>query len=364
VANTITLEAGTYTLTAVDNMTNGNNGLPSVTSVLTIQGAGADTTVIERGASAPGFRLVQVAASGTLTLEGLTLRGGSPGTSAVGGAILNHGGRLTLVHVTLDHNSADFGGGLANSNGTVAIAETIFIRNGVPFGGGGFLNQGGTVLITTATFADNGASGAGGGLLNDPGGTVTITQTTFARNGTFGGTGGGLANRGTAFLQNTTIAGNTSLNGGGGLSNDSGGTAILASSTVADNQAPAGPAGGGLFNQGGQLIVLNTILARNTARNGPDCAGAVTSLGTNLVEDPTGCTITLLPSDLIGDPGVGDFTDDGTPGNGHSPLLPGSPAIDVGNDAFCPPTDQLGQPRVGRCDIGAIEFQGKHHKPH
>jgi hypothetical protein len=66
----------------------------------------------------------------------------------------------------------------------------------------------------------------------------------------------------------------------------------------------------------------------------------------------------LLPTDLTGDPGLGPFTDDGIPGHGHFPLLPGSPAIDAGNDAACPATDQLGQSRVGRCDIGAIEFEG------
>jgi hypothetical protein len=75
-ANTITLEAGTYTLTAIDNDTNGPTGLPSITVGLTITGAGADTTMIERAASAPRFRLLHVAATGVLTLEGLTLRGG------------------------------------------------------------------------------------------------------------------------------------------------------------------------------------------------------------------------------------------------------------------------------------------------
>jgi hypothetical protein len=29
----------------------------------------------------------------------------------------------------------------------------------------------------------------------------------------------------------------------------------------------------------------------------------------------------------------------------------------AGDDAVCPPTDQLGQSRVDRCDIGAIEFR-------
>src|SRR5215510_607510 len=38
--NTIRLDAGTYTLTAVDNTPNNPNGLPSVTSTLTIRGAG------------------------------------------------------------------------------------------------------------------------------------------------------------------------------------------------------------------------------------------------------------------------------------------------------------------------------------
>jgi hypothetical protein len=37
-------------------------------------------------------------------------------------------------------------------------------------------------------------------------------------------------------------------------------------------------------------------------------------------------------------------------------LLPGSPAIDGGNDTACPATDQLETPRRGRCDIGAVEF--------
>jgi hypothetical protein len=109
----------------------------------------------------------------------------------------------------------------------------------------------------------------------------------------------------------------------------------------------------------------NTILALNTVAttHADDCDGDVTSLGTNLIGDPTGCTITLQSSDLTGAPGLDAFTDDGTPGNGHFPLVPASQAINKGNDAACPPTDQLGQPRVGRCDIGAIEFQPRDTTP-
>ena len=75
---------------------------------------------------------------------------------------------------------------------------------------------------------------------------------------------------------------------------------------------------------------------------GPDCFGPLTSLGTNLIGDPTGCTITLQPTDLTGAPGLDTFKDNGRPGNGHFPLLPDSPATDTGNDAVCPEGTNLG----------------------
>jgi hypothetical protein len=107
-------------------------------------------------------------------------------------------------------------------------------------------------------------------------------------------------------------------------------------------------------------ILKNTIIVHDPAE--PlirDCFGPVTSRGNNLIGDLTGCTVTFQPGDLTGDAGPGPFTDDGTPGNGHFPLLKDSQAIDAGNDAFCPRRDQIGQLRRGKCDIGAIEFKAK-----
>jgi hypothetical protein len=360
----------TYTLTEVNNTTDGPNGLPSVTSILSIQGAGADTTVIERDTSAPGFRLVHVAATGTLTLEGLTLRGGG-GFRVPGGGLLNQGGTIALAHVLVTGNEGVEGGGLRNEGGTVTIAQAMFVGNfgGVPGNGGGISNPSGTVTITETTFTGNGA-GNGGAIGN--GGSMVILNSTIADNGAFE-TSGGLFNfssgtsGGTAILINTTIARNLANIGGpgvgpGGVLNL--GTVIFNNCTVAENISNSEPGGGlATFGKGPVSLLMNTILARNSGTRGvPDCFGPVTSLGHNLIADPTGCGITLQPTDLTGDPGLGDFTDNGTPGNGHFPLQPGSPAIDAGNDTFCPLTDQLGQPRVGRCDIGAIEFQGKHHK--
>jgi hypothetical protein len=364
--NTIRLEAGTYTLTTVDNNTDGANGLPSVTSPLTIRGAGADGTTIERDANAPVFRLVHVAAGGHLTLSGLTLRGG---------------------------NSNRSGGGLNNVGGTVTITKTTFAGNQARLGGGGLSTFGGTVSIARTLFTDNRGSLVAGGLevssLGVDGATVIITQTTFAGNLADGGGALGLL-RGTAIIMDSTFVGNDGVTTGGGAFENDGGLLTIVNSTVAHNQATGfGGGSGGLAHYGGTTRILNstiaenslmqssgraggivtssgtvelqnTILARNTV--GPlgqnrDCSGPVTSLGNNLIGDPMGCTITLEATDLTGDPGLDAFTDNGRPGKGHFPLLSTSQAIDAGNDAVCPKRDQLRKRRVGPCDIGAIEFQ-------
>jgi hypothetical protein len=387
--NTIRLAAGTYTLTAVDNNTGGSNGLPSITSALTIRGAGADLTIIERATQAPRFRCFHVAASGTLTLRGLTLQGGdSEASTSSGGAILNEGGRLTLIRTTLtDNRTGVRGGAIANVQGKASLVQTT-IRDGRAHEGGGLFNDGGTVILTQSFILNNGAGGSGGGLWNGQDmasntGTMYITHTTIADNGV-NGWGGGLTNHGTVIITNSTFADNVSPTfGGAGMWNF--GTMTLTNSTVANNNARGDHGGGirnsgtlrlqnvtvagnqamiggGIRSDGGSVLLRNSIVADNQSNVGPlfvspNCAGVITSEGHNLIGDPTGCTVTLQPSDLTGDPGLGNFTDDGEPGHGHFPLLRDSPAIDAGNDTACPRTDQLGERRHRPCDIGAIEFQ-------
>jgi hypothetical protein len=368
-ADIITLAAGTYLLTTVDNTINGNNGLPSMTSPITLQGTGAETTILERDASALPFRLVHVSAEGMLQLEGLTVRGGSaaslesapPPFAGDGGGILNLGD-VRITNSNLTGNAADSGGSVFNT-GTMTLTNSTVAGNFTGRNGGGLFNSG-TVTLTKTTVANNSGDLAtlGGGIFND--GTVILTNSTVADN--LVDAGGGLFNNGLAILTNSTVAGNAAGLpdiGGGGIDNR--GTMILTNSTVADNLGFSGGVGG--IQTSGTVTLQNTILARN--RNefenpsvGADCAGAVTSLGHNVIGDLTGCTTTLLPTDLTGDPGVGEFTDDGTPGQGHLPLLAGSPAINAGDPEVCAEdprlaTDQLGQPRIGICDIGAIEFQ-------
>src|SRR4029453_18093348 len=146
--NTIGLAAGTYTLTAPDNP---GNGLPVITSPLTITGQGAETTIIERDAGAPDFRLFLVAAQGTLSLNTLTLDGGGDFVAGIGGAIFNSG-TLTVTRSTIRDNTAFSHGGIDNVGGTVTITNSTIEHNSGGHEGGGLGNMAGTIVITPPHF--------------------------------------------------------------------------------------------------------------------------------------------------------------------------------------------------------------------
>jgi hypothetical protein len=97
----INLEAGVYTVRVVDNVTNGPNGLPSITGTLTIRGQGADSTIITRDVDAPVFRIMHVASTGVLTVSDLTIIGTDVSFS---NALLNLG-ELIVSSSTITGNS-------------------------------------------------------------------------------------------------------------------------------------------------------------------------------------------------------------------------------------------------------------------
>jgi hypothetical protein len=90
------------------------------------------------------------------------------------------------------------------------------------------------------------------------------------------------------------------------------------------------------------------------------------SQGHNLIGDGTGGS-GYDPTDLVGtsdnpiDPKLGPLQYNGGPTPTMAPL-PSSPAIDAGDPADAPPTDQRGLPRVldGTMDIGAVELRVFH----
>jgi len=395
-ANTIHLDDGTYTLTMPFGGPSGPTGLPEITSTLTILGGDAAAVIIERDATAPFSLILSVAANGDLTIQGVTLRNGRTaisnlggavrlvatilsdnggGSFETGGAIFNQGGLVTITHSTLTGN----GRAITTSNGTMYIAHSRITHNGTGLPGnftGGLFQLGGFVDINGSTFDHNFEIGTGAiittsnffGTVGHPPATMVITDSAFIEN--VGSSVGAISIGATVSVTNTTFARNIIENFFGFPATSSaianGGKLTLTNSTIADNiQAFAQlPIHAGLdTGVGATTILQNTILARNADPPfGRDCIGPITSLGNNLIGDLTGCSVVLQPTDLTGDAGLGAFTDNGTPGNGHIPLLPTSPAINAANDAVCPEKDQIGQPRKPHCDIGAVEFS-HHHNP-
>jgi hypothetical protein len=143
----------------------------------------------------------------------------------------------------------------------------------------------------------------------------------------------------------------------------------LLNATVVRNTARNG---GGVFHYGSNPAnVKNTIIALNTVAaggEGPDANGAFTSGGHNLIGIYNGSTGFGVSGDLVGtaqnprDPKLGALRNNGGPTLTHA-LLPGSRAIDRGDNAGAPRADQRGvkRPRNGDrnrsrvVDIGAFE---------
>jgi CSLREA domain-containing protein len=323
-ADIITLPAGTYTLTVMGAGEDlAATGDLDITGPVTINGAGAATTIIDAGRIDRVFDIFDTA--GNVTIQGLTVRNGFPGLSTFGGGIWNSA-VLTLSQVRVDGSEGRLGGGGIQNDGDLTANDVTLSGNMTNSQGGGLYNTG-VALLERVTVSGNSSVAAAGGIQND--GTLTLT--------------------------NVTISGNTAATDGGGLNN--GVTATLENVTVASNGANRG---GGLFTPG-DVTLGNTIVANSVTGGSCNSSGTVMSLGSNLDSDGT-CQFTG-PGDLSGvAAGLGSLADNGGPTETHA-LLAGSPAIDAAQGCPPPATDQRGVARpldgngdgLAVCDIGALE---------
>jgi len=275
----------------------------------------------------------------TVTLTSSTVSGNSSGS--IGGGIFG-ADTVTLTSSTVSGNSA---AGLAAGGGIYAGATVTLTRSSVSGnsagGYGGGIYAGATATLTSSTVGGNRA-GSGGGIFAQT--TVTLTSSTVSGNSA-GHSGGGIYTFSTATLTNSTVSGNFAVTDGGGIWAVS---ATLLNVTVTENTAHTG---GGVFHfPGGTFTVKNTLIAQNLVDftgTAPDVSGDFTSQGHNLIGDGTGGTGFGVNFDIVGtaanpiDPRLGPLANNGGPTKTHA-LLAGSPAIDHGDNAGLPPTDERG----------------------
>ena len=315
---TINLAPGcTYALTSANNTVPmlGSNGLPEITSRITINGS--RTTIAGNDST---FRIFMVASTGNLTLQGLTLTGGS--TPAPGGAIFNLQGTLTVNRCVVTGNSSSggmmsAGGGITSGtlgtgpSGAATIDFSKIDGNTTSGSAGGILNHAGTLTLNASQVDGNTAAVGGGGIASGTGGMggnsssfLTVNFSQIDRNTSHGGPmawAGGIANGGTATINASQVNANIAPGAfGGGILNH--GAMTINASQVNGNTTPTDSSGdqgggGGIANlnitpltgvaDSGVLTVTVSQVTGNTA----------TGLGGGILEDG------VNPDDSLGPPG-------------------------------------------------------------
>lgn len=284
------------------------------------------------------------------------------------------------VNLLLDRdNSGARGGGVAAFGYAYLSASTITNShisgnsvNSVDAAKGGGIFASGKLTLTGSTVEDNQAlstegdrSGRGGGVYHL--GALLVQDSTISAN--HAGMFGGLCTKSrydTHAIINSTVSGNHSDATVAGVycyGHDH--PCVVSNSTVAFNEAESASfysynnvAGGIVIN--GVIELQSVVIAGNEADGSPADlslrpASSVTGAG-NLIFAPASQTPT---GTIVGaDPLLGPLASNGGPTATHA-LLPGSPALDAGNNDAGLANDQRGTgfPRVvgTSADIGALE---------
>lgn len=228
------------------------------------------------------------------------------------------------------HGSAFFS---YNLEGTGARFEMCtFEGNVMESGTGTVYHQGVPLVLVGSTFSGNSTGGHAGGIFLGGGSDADIVNCTFEGNATPGNAGGLWAGNGTVNVTNVTFAGNS---------------------------ADYGPA---IFKgQSGTVTLTNVIFYENTTENAYSAVACHETFGDgggNVqwpdIKNNGNPDMPCAESILFADPLLLPLADNGGPTRTMA-LIAGSPAIDVSDT--CPPTDQRGEDRFGRCDSGAYEYR-------
>lgn len=289
---------------------------------LTLQTGPGQRVTLDGGhvASDPtsGVRVLQVNSGVSFALSGLTVANGlalgAAASTDYGGGLYNDGGTVALTNCTFTGNMAQGGdnpngtggngngGGVASSNGSLTLTNCTFTGNTAQGGdnfsgyyaagignGGGIYITAGTLSVTNSTFTGNlaqgGANSSGSGFGGGPanGGAV------YSDGGTSPSGSATLTLTGSTFTGNMAQGGRNAYNGGGGpaeggavYSDGGGGRGIFTVSncTFTGNTAQGGVNSG--FANGGAVesmrstsTVTNSAFISNTAKSGFGSFGQV-----------------------------------------------------------------------------------------
>ncbi|WP_432187825.1 hypothetical protein [Streptomyces sp. Tue6028] len=249
-----------YTLTAAAQ---GETGLPPISGDIRVVSRGA---VIQRDTAAAPFRIFEVASGGDLSLQGVTITGGSTTTDG-GGIAVRSGGTLKAASVTVRGNRTDTdAGGIDVAHGATAAFKGSLITSNEAGDQGGGLNADGTVGLTSTTISFNRATRFYGGGVNIDEEDARLTlRDSAVRNNTSGVGSGGLdLDNGFVDIHSSRVTGNSSGEFAGGIYNNSQSLTIDRSEIA--NNATVDESGG--IETYGKLSVTDSKITGNRVENG------------------------------------------------------------------------------------------------
>ncbi|MBI5869454.1 MAG: right-handed parallel beta-helix repeat-containing protein [Actinobacteria bacterium] len=361
---------------------------------------------------------------GGATIESSTI--GTESSPNVGGGFgggiyaTGSGSALTISDSIISYNQCPNGGAgiyMTSKSALTTITNTTFINNYSPQTGGGIYSNGSPLSITGSTFSNNSvtATGMNAGALYLAGAaaTSTVSDTDFIANSAGGAGGGaiyitldadltltdgnlegnfsGATSGGAVFvngsgssanISRSYLRGNDAAQYGGGVYLAGGAQATLTSCIISGNTADyfTYSDGGGIYNNGSTLNVINSTIAGNFAkRYGGGLRGAA-SITNSIIwgnsSNTSGSQIYGSPSvsfsDVQGgysgegnnnlDPRFVDFRQaslENATSEGDFHLLEASPLVNAASAEYAPDGDIDGdvRPQGPADDIGADEYQ-------
>lgn len=260
-----------------------------------------------------------------------------------GGGIYNDYSDPILTNVVIANNTAHYGGGIYNVNSSSTISYSIIMGNSALFGGGIYNLDTSSTILKNVSITNNTAVYFGGGIYNENSPSILI---------------------------NVCIANNTA-NRGGGIYNEAS-TLVLTNVSVATNTATY--RAGGISNNFNSILTINNGIIWGNTSNAPghefynDLGSTISLFGSLYDAAPNAVEnfgIFSPHSALTSNPLFTDW------GNGDYTLMPGSPAINTGDNNLYEAADgnilnnslqndvdlaENSRLQEGTIDMGAFEF--------
>lgn len=338
--DTIRLPSGKITL---------SSALPIVSSDVTLQGSGSNTnSVTSEISGANSHRVLTIDAGDNnnatpavdVVIDRVKISEGSGNRGA--GINVSEEANLRIQNSIVSDNTASIGSGgiyfYGQYSNDIVIENSLFTRNAAEFSTGGAMRLYGanSATIINSTISENTSRGPGAAVYQYESNSFTINNSTIVNNVSELGPGGGIVSRYT--------------------------NATIRNSIVSGNSTGTGVNGQEIYLYDAVATIDNSVIgsdAASTANNFVSYDSNLTQVVPIIINGSNVDASSDVSGGLALEAIVDPLADNGGASSSHS-LPEASPAVSLGDNVTCEPTDQRMRRRPrntqNECDAGAYEI--------